>query len=173
MTLKKWPQYILVIVLALVQIATTNISSVIAGNLLLAYFIAASAFFEYNMLIWLALIGGLMLDLYGPHSNFGLHMGFLLLVVIICKLIIRIETQSQRLWYCFLISIAFSGLFFVVDLGLVVNVLGRATFLPLVWKLFLSIVYNGLATVLFFVAFEFAQNYRGAHKSRIFKRKAA
>ena len=161
--LKRWPQYLVVLILALVQIASTNLIPLIGGNLLLAYFVAASVFFDYNLLIWLALLGGLMLDLYGAPTSFGLNIGFLLLLVIISKLIIRLETQSQRLWYCFLLSLGFSLIFFVVDVGLVVNTINQAAILPLIWKLLGSMVYNGLATVLLFAAFEFALS-RDGHK---------
>ena len=166
---RKWLQYLVVIILALVQITVTHFWFVVGGNLLLGYFVAASVFFDYRLLIWLALIGGLVLDLYGPSTSFGLHMGFLLLLVIVSKLVIRLETQSQRLWYCALLSIGFSIIFFILNVGLVANILSRAAILPLVEKLAVSIIYNGLATILFFVTFDFALS-RGPGRKLQFRR---
>ncbi len=157
---KRWLQLLIVIILSILQISLAKSFGLVSGNFLLAYFLVASLYFDYTLLIWLALLSGVLLDLYGVPSSFGLNIGFLLLVVIISKLVIRIENQTQRLWYCLLLSTGFSLVFFAAEVALVVNVFERSAVLPLLWKLVGTIVYNGLLVIIMFAIFEFVGNRR-------------
>lgn len=103
------------------QIAMTHLSSSQSAgpNFLLVFLVVASLFLDYSTLIWLALGGGFILDIYSGN-DFGLNMAFYVLLVIAIKAILSLSESPARNSYV-IIVVAFATIFYslLMSLGLI------------------------------------------------------
>lgn len=147
-------QFVVVILLALAQVVMAAVTPLAAPNLIMAYLVVASLFFDYRLLLWLGLIGGVVLDLYGPSRTFGFNIAFCLLIVLFAKVIIRLEDQTERLWFTLLVVGGLSLLYSVASLGTVIRQLGQVIGWPLLLKSTAQIIYNEVIAVLLFITYD-------------------
>ncbi len=119
--MKRFGLTILMLATVFSQIAMTHVSSShnAGPNFFLVFLVVASLFLDYSVLIWLALIGGFILDLYSGN-DFGLNMAFYILLVIAIKAILSLSESPTRNSYV-IIVIAFATVFYniIMSLGLV------------------------------------------------------
>ncbi len=131
------------------QIATSSIGiSKNAGpNFLLVFLVVASLFVNYSTLVWLALGGGFLLDLYSGN-DFGLNMAFYVLLVIAIKVILSMSESPARNSYV-IIVIIFGTIFYsiLMSLGLIGIVGLHLSPLPL-QRLATEMLYNTILALL-------------------------
>ncbi len=133
----------------------------VTPNFLLVYLVVASLFWDYSSLVWLALGGGFILDLYSGN-DFGINMAFYVLLVIIIKIILSLGESPARNTYA-LIVIGFGTVFYsiVMSLGLI-GTPNQSLDLYSLKFLGIEVLYN---VVLAFVAFGVIYTITGRNKT--------
>ena len=63
-------------------------ATMIAPNILLAFLVVISLYSSTEQLFWMALISGLIADLYSS-SDFGFYLGFFILTAIVSKYVLK------------------------------------------------------------------------------------
>lgn len=66
-------------------------------NVLLALIVTACIFYSIENMLWTAFAGGLFMDIYG-NGNFGINLGFYLLIVVICKYLLSLGERDYSWW---------------------------------------------------------------------------
>lgn len=69
----------------------------VVANLLLAFFIVSSLFASREQMLWMALVCGLLSDLYSS-VDFGFYLGFYLLLAVICKYLLKFGETEYSWW---------------------------------------------------------------------------
>lgn len=146
-----WP---LLIVAALLQVALAGVLPYAAPNIVMVYLVFVSAQINYIPLLWLALTGGLILDLYGSSHTFGLNIGFCLLVVLVTKTMIRLEEQVSRLGFGLLLVSAYGVAYVLLAAATMARSASQIIGLALLYKIVAEIGYNGVIAGLIYVAFD-------------------
>ena len=145
------------------QIAMTHLSSSqnAGPNFLLVFLVVASLFLDYSILIWLALCGGFILDLYSGN-DFGLNMAFYVLLVIAIKAILSLSESPARNSYV-IIVVAFATVFYsiLMSLGLI-GVGGIGLNLTLFKPVIAEMLYN---VVLAFISLGVIYSFTGRDKT--------
>jgi len=112
--------------------------------------------------MWLALISGLFSDLYGA-SEFGLYLGLYILVVLVCKVVLRFGAE-QRSWW--LGALVLAGAAVLQAMMFTAPILGNQLGLG-VGQLFEQIIWFGVTTALvglvFWVLLQFANQVFGQY----------
>lgn len=72
-------------------------TSGMTGNLILSFIVVAALFASTEELLWLALFGGLLSDLYAS-SEFGFYVGAYLLVAVIAKYFLKFGEVEYSWW---------------------------------------------------------------------------
>src|SRR3990167_9128061 len=98
---------ILAIFFAFFQVMTSSVWPLAVPQFGLCFVIISSMYLDYNKLLWLSLLVGLILDLFAAPGNFGINIAYLLIVAIITKLFLRPEDQTMRLNYTILLIVLF------------------------------------------------------------------
>ena len=154
---------VVLLLLTLLQVVLFGIVPFGAPQLVLCYIVAASSFYNYHVLIWSALAAGILLDITGPHSSFGVHMGILILAVLVSKLIIRIEDQAQRLLFSVLVVSVFTLLTYLTSVAILLQKGESLRLVMIILPSVVTILYNGVITALFYGGFE-VRNSRTSHR---------
>lgn len=154
---------VLMLAAVFAQIATTGMGKQLGAgpNYLLVYLVVASLFFDFSSLIWLALGGGFILDLYSG-SDFGINMAFYVLLVIAIKAVLSLSESPARNSYVIIVVI-FGTIFYSILMSLsLINIIGQS-FSPLIFKqLGLELLYN---TLLAFLALGVIYSFAGRDKT--------
>jgi rod shape-determining protein MreD len=122
----------------------------ITPNVLLAYLVILSIFVKSEQLLWLSLVAGVLSDFYST-SDFGLYLGFYLLVAIIAKYLL-IFGETEFSWWrplvflavlCFLQSIVinfdqFSSLNWWAVTKSIIQYVIFTTFAGVIWYLIIK-----------------------------------
>ncbi len=158
-------QLVVIAILVVLQVALAHVLPVASVNFVLVYVVVASTVVDYIPLLWTALFGGLLLDLAGAGGSFGYNIGFLLLVVIVTKLIIRLQEYGPRFWQCLLVIWGLTLLYSLGSIGLIITSLGQLPLRQLLLRLLASLLYNSLATAVAVASFRTLKN-RGRRLNR-------
>ena len=98
----------------------------IVPNVTLGLLVMLSLYMNVEQLLWMGLFSGLFFDLYGK-VDFGLYLGFYILVVLICKLVFKFG-EVERSWWRPTVVVAISALVQYVLIGLPID-LGQSNWL--------------------------------------------
>lgn len=122
----------------------------ITPNVLLAYLVTLSIFVKSEQLLWLSLVAGVLSDFYST-SDFGLYLGFYLLVAIIAKYLLKFGETEFSWWrplvflavLCFLQSIVinfdqFSSLNWWAVTKSIIQYVIFTTFAGVIWYLLIK-----------------------------------
>ncbi|TXI86417.1 MAG: hypothetical protein E6Q36_09375 [Chryseobacterium sp.] len=82
-------------------------SESVVGNFLLAYLVVVCLYGSKEQMLWMALVAGLMSDLYS-NLDFGFYLGFYLLLVIVCKYLLKFG-ETELSWWRPLVVIAIAA----------------------------------------------------------------
>lgn len=82
-------------------------SEMVVGNFLLAYLVVACLYSSREQMLWAALVAGFMSDLYS-NLDFGFYLGFYLLLVIVCKYLLKFG-KTNLSWWRLLVVIAIAS----------------------------------------------------------------
>lgn len=122
----------------------------ITPNVLLAYLVTLSIFVKSEQLLWLSLVAGVLSDFYST-SDFGLYLGFYLLVAIIAKYLLKFGETEFSWWrplvflavLCLLQSIVinfdqFSSLYWWAVTKSIIQYVIFTTFAGVIWYLLIK-----------------------------------
>lgn len=100
---------ILVIVALLIQFCLMVAwgDSMVIPNVTLALLVMLSFYVDVEQLMWLGLFAGLFSDLYS-HTEFGVYLGMFILVILVCKLVFRFDSNNKSWWLASLVLLAAS-----------------------------------------------------------------
>lgn len=83
--------------------------SLVIPNVTLALLVMLSFYVDVEPLMWLGLLGGLFSDLYS-QTEFGVYLGMFILVILVCKLVFRLDSNNKSWWVASLVLMAASFL---------------------------------------------------------------
>ena len=125
-------------------------TSGIAPNVLLAFLVVSSIFVKSEQLLWLSLVAGVLSDFYST-SDFGLYLGFYLLVAIIAKYLLKFGETEFSWWrplvflaiLCFLQAIVinfgqFSSLYWWAVTKSIIQYVVFTMFAGVIWYLIIK-----------------------------------
>lgn len=119
-------------------------TSLVLGNVLLAYLVVASAYTTKEQMLWLALFAGLLSDLYSS-LDFGFYLGLYLLLAIICKYLLKFG-EAETPWWQPLVVIGLASLLqaVLVSLPLIALNLGWALAQNIIVFVSFSVISGGI-----------------------------
>lgn len=154
-----------VLVLTFSQVVLGSFWPFAIPQLGLCFVVIASMYTDYAHLLWLSLLVGLILDIFGAPGTFGIHIAYLLLTAIVVKLMLRPEDQTMRLGYSMLLIAVFGTVYNMVSLLTIIRFAPLVSATTLSVKLIASIIYNSGIAVILFGLFESVQQRRRIYQS--------
>lgn len=83
----------------------------VVPNFFLAYLVLMSVYNDATRLLWVALVGGLVLDMMGGPAQFGLNMAFYILTVLVLKLAMQLDQRNLQATILVLVTLGFTVLY--------------------------------------------------------------
>lgn len=127
----------------------TSFGMVFALPIVAISLVVLSAFLQLEQLLYMALVGGLLLD-FASGSNFGLHITLLLFVVLFGKLVLRLGKREQSLFVLVVLSGFVVVLYNFIQLTSVFEITRLKDLVSYMSQLGLQVVYGSIWTVLLY-----------------------
>lgn len=108
----RWLALSALVVLMLQLAWPTRMSTMwVVPNFFLVYLVLMSIYVDATRLLWLALAGGLVLDLMGGPAQFGLNMAFYILTALVLKLVWQLDARNLQATTLVLVTLGFTVLY--------------------------------------------------------------
>ena len=119
-------------------------TGMVIGNVLMSYLVVVSLYTTKEQMLWLALLAGLLSDLYS-NLDFGFYLGLYLLLAIVCKYLFKFG-ESEYSWWQPLSVIALASLLqaILVSLPLIALSLGWGLAQNIVSFVSFSVISGGI-----------------------------
>lgn len=69
----------------------------VTANLMIAFLVVSCLFIDAERMLWLGLVAGLMFDYYSS-ADFGLNLGFYILLIVVCKYLLKFGENEHSWW---------------------------------------------------------------------------
>lgn len=108
----------------------------VTANIMIAFLVVACLFIDAERMLWLGLVAGLMFDFYSS-ADFGLNLGFYILLVVVCKYLLKFGESEHSWWRPALVAGIATSLY---ALMLALN----AIFSSFSWSILAQVVLSGV-----------------------------
>ncbi len=122
---------------------TSTSLGLVVPNFFLVYMILMSVYVDAVRMMWLALAGGLLLDLMAGPEQFGLNMAFYILTVLILKLVLSLDERNVQAPTLVVVTIGFTLLYGVVSHLSLVGIGYIAQWWPILSRFIAEALWNG------------------------------
>lgn len=115
----------------------------VTPNFLLVFIELSSLYVDTNRLLWVALAGGLVLDL-AAVDQFGFNMAFYILLVLVLKLVWQLDQRNLQLATLLLATAVFTLLYGIVSHAALLGPQYFSVWPRMLARICVEILYNGL-----------------------------
>jgi cell shape-determining protein MreD len=117
--------------------------SFVVPNFFLIYMVLLSVYVDAVRLMWVALVGGLALDLMAGPEQFGVNMAFYILTVLVLKVVLQFDVRNAQAATLVASTIALTFLYGAVSHLSLVGIGYIAQWWPMLSRILVEALWNG------------------------------